>query len=67
MASKTFVQDLEALFQAIDMAQDAAARLARNKDEPMAAIMLRDIVNQLGAISARVWASSARQVSREVR
>ncbi len=56
MASKTFAQDLEALFQTIDMAQDAAARLARNKDEPMAAIMLRDIVNQLGAISTRVWA-----------
>ena len=56
MGSKTFYQDLEALFQTIDMAQDAAFHLARNKDEPMAAIMLRDIVNQLGAISTRVWA-----------
>ena len=56
MASKTFVQDLEALFQAIDMAQDAAGHLARDKSQPMAAIMLRDIVNQLGAISTRVWA-----------
>ena len=56
MASKTFVQDLEALFQTIDMAQESAGRMARNKDEPMAAIMLRDIVNQLGAISTRVWA-----------
>lgn len=56
MASKTFVQDLEALFQAIDMAQDAAFHLARDKSQPMAAIMLRDIVNQLGAISTRVWA-----------
>jgi hypothetical protein len=56
MASKTFVQELEVLFQTIDMAQESAVRMARNKDEPMAAIMLRDIVNQLGAISTRVWA-----------
>lgn len=56
MASKTFVQDLEALYLAVDMAQDAAGDLARDKSQPMAAIMLRDIVNQLGAISTRVWA-----------
>ncbi len=56
MGSKTFYQDLEALFQTIDMAQDAAFHLARDKSQPMAAIMLRDIVNQLCAISTRVWA-----------